>query len=145
MNDHNYLPDVLKDYKCMLEAYTQTMAGCCQPFALVGPDNKMGGVFFINGVVPGHTADFYLWLWNPKCYTATTNKFLTGYIEHYAETDNLARIVCRTPDDKGLGRLLEKLYFKLESRAKNGWKAGGRLQTLFSYRRLFGSNFLGGA
>jgi len=137
MSGKNYLPDVLKEYKCMLGAYTQTMARCCQPFALVGPDNKMGGVFFMSDVAPEHEANFFIWMWNPKCYTATTNKFMYGYIEHYAEENLLARVVCRTPDDEKLGQLLEKLGFKLEGRFSQGYKSGGKLSTLFQYRRKF--------
>jgi RimJ/RimL family protein N-acetyltransferase len=137
LNEKNYLPDILKGMTRMMEEYAHTMSRCCQPFALVGPGNKMGGVFFINGVIPGHEADFYMWMWNPKCYTATTNKFLMGYIEHYAEEYQLARVVCRTPDDKGLGRLLEALGFKLEGRFRNAYKSGGVLTTLYQYRRLF--------
>jgi len=137
LNEKNYLPDVLNDLPRMMEAYTQTMARCCQPFALVGPDNKMGGVFFVSDVIPEHEANFFLWCWDKKCYTATTNKFMYGYIEHYAEENLLARVVCRTPDDKGLGRLLEKLGFKLEGRFSQGYKSGGKLSTLFQYRRKF--------
>lgn len=137
-NSKNFLPDVLMDMKRMLEEYQFMMGRCCQPFALVDNDNKIAGVFFISDVVPGHEATFYAWIWG-KCYTGDTRRFMLEYIEHYAEEYQLARVVCRTTDDKGLGRLLEKLYFKLESRQKFGYKAGGKLMTLYGYRRLFGN------
>ena len=140
-HEKNFLPDVLLDYPRMMEEYQNTMARCCQPFALVGNDNKMGGVFFLSDIVPEHQAVLYIWIWG-KCYTATTHRFMLGYIEHYAEEYQLARVVCRTPDDKRLGRLLERLFFKLESRGAKGYKSGGRLMTLFGYRRLF--NYAGG-
>jgi hypothetical protein len=136
MNEKNYLPDVLKDYKRLVDEYQFMMGRCCQPFALVDGKNQIGGVFFMSDVVPGHEATFYCWIWNPKCYTATTNKFMFGYIEHYAEENQLARVVCRTPDEK-LGRLLECLGFKMESRAARGFKSGGKFLNLYSYRRLF--------
>ena len=131
-----YLPDIYKDYQRMLEKYQQMMCECIQPWCLVH-DGKLGGVFFTSDVVPGHEAVFYIWMWNPKCYTATTKEFIAGYIEHCAENYELDRIVCRTPDDKGLGRLLERLGFKLEARCKNAWKSNGILATLYQYRRLF--------
>ena len=136
-NDKWFLPDILKDYKRMMEEYQNTMARCCSPFALVGNDNKLGGVFFLSDVIPGHEATLYIWIWG-KCYTATTHRFMLGYIEHYAEEYQLARVVCRTPDDKRLGRLLERLFFKLEGRFRSGYKSGGKCSTLFQYRRLFG-------
>jgi RimJ/RimL family protein N-acetyltransferase len=119
----------------MIEEYQFMMGRCCQPFALVDNQNQIGGVFFMSDVVPGHEGVFYIWCWG-KIYSATTHKFLCGYIEHYAEENGLARVVCRTPDER-LGRLLERLGFKLESRQKYGFKAGGKLMTLYGYRRLF--------
>jgi hypothetical protein len=143
MNDKNFLPDVLMDMKRMLEEYQFMMGRCCQPFALVDNDNKIAGVFFISDVVPGHEAVFFCWSWGKWCARATL-RFINEYIEHYAEEYQLARVVCRTPDDKCLGRLLEALFMKLEARMKNGYKSGGKLSCLYQYRRLFGSNFPGG-
>jgi len=105
-SEKNFLPDVLMDMKRMLEEYQFMMGRCCQPFALVGPDNKIGGVFFISDVVPGHEATFFCWQWLKGVITPATLRFINEYIEHYAEENGLARVVCRTPDDKGLGRLL---------------------------------------
>jgi RimJ/RimL family protein N-acetyltransferase len=137
MNEKNFLPDIYHDYPIMIAEYSRRMSECCQPFALVDGKNQLGGMFFISDIVPGHEATFYVWVWNPKCYTATTSRFMAEYIEHYAEEYGLSRVVCRTPDDKKCGRMLEKLFFKLEGRFRNGWKGGGRLSTLFCYRRLF--------
>jgi hypothetical protein len=142
-NEPNFLPDVYKNYKRMLEEYQFMMGRCCQPFALVDNDNKIAGVFFISDVVPGHEATFYAWAWGKWC-TKSTWRFVLEYIEHYAEEYQLARVVCRTPDDKGLGRLLEHMFFKLEARMKNGYKSGGKLSCLYQYRRLFGNNSHGG-
>jgi len=144
MNDRNFLPDVLLDMKRMLEEYQFMMGRCCQPFALVDSKNQIGGVFFISDLVAGHEATFYCWVWGKGVITPATLRFINEYIEHYAEEYQLARVVCRTPDDKGLGRLLEALFMKLEARMKHGYKAGGKLMTLYAYRRLFGSNFPGG-
>ena len=139
MSCNNFLPDVYHDYSRMMEEYSHMLSRCCQPYAMVTPDNKIGGAFFISDVVPGHEAILYVWIWDNRAYTATTARFFGEYIEAAAGENELARIVCRTPDDKKLGRLLEKMGFKLESRAKSGWKGGGRLSTLFGYRRLFRS------
>jgi RimJ/RimL family protein N-acetyltransferase len=135
-NEKFYLPDIYKDYQRMLGKYQQMMCECIQPWCLVA-DNKLGGVFFTSDVVPGHEAVFYIWIWAKGCYTATTKEFINGYIEHCAENYGLDRIVCRTPDDKGLGRLLERLGFKLEGRFRAGYKHGGKLYTLYQFRRLF--------
>ena len=137
MNVPGFLPDVLHDYKRMMLEYQHMMETCCQPFAMVCPDNKMGGAFFLGDVSPGHEGTLFVWIWDPRCYTATTRKFLDGYVEHFAEDMALARMVCRTPDDGKLGRLLERMGFKLEGRFRNGWKGGGRLSPLYQYRKLF--------
>ena len=137
LNEKNYLPDVLRDMKRLVEEYQFMMGRCCQSFALVDNQNQLAGVFWMSEVVPGHEGTVFIWIWG-KCYTATTHRFMLEYIEHYAEEYGLARVVCRTPDDKKLGKLLERLYFKLESRQKFGFKAGGKLMTLYGYRRLFG-------
>ena len=136
-NEKNFIPDVLRDYGRMMDEYSRTMGSCCQPFAMVDCQNKLGGVFFINDVSPGHEAAFYLWIWNPKCYSAGTHRFMGDYIDHCAESNGLSRLVSRTPDDKRLGRLLERLGFKLEGRFKFGYKSGGKLSCLYQYRRLF--------
>jgi RimJ/RimL family protein N-acetyltransferase len=137
LNDRNFLPDVLLDMKRMLEEYQFMMGRCCQPFALVDGKNQIGGVFFISDVVPQHEATFFYWQWLRGVITPATLRFVNEYIEHYAEEYQLARVVCRTPDDKGLGRLLEALGFKLEGRFRNAYKSGGVLTTLYQYRRLF--------
>lgn len=136
MNEKNYLPDVLRDYKRLVEEYQFMMGRCCQPFALVDNKNQLAGVFWMADVVPGHEGTFYIWIWG-KCYTSTTYTFILEYIEHYAEEYQLARVVCRTPDDKKLGELLERLFFKLEGRFSRAYKSGGKLQCLYQYRRLF--------
>jgi len=137
MNDKWYLPDILKDYPRMMERYAKTMGECCQPFGLVNSNNKLGGVFFMSDITPEHEGVFYCWLWDKSCYTPTTHRFMLGYIEHLVEEFGLCRVVCRTPDEQGLGRLLERLFFKLEGRFRSGYKHGGRLYTMFCYRRLF--------
>ncbi len=131
-----FIPDVYRDMPRLIEKHRQTMGECCQPFGIeVG--GELVGVFFMSDVVPEHEGAFYLWLWNKAGWTAKTRRFVCEYIEHFADGWKLARVVARTPDDKGLGRLLESCGFRLESRAKSGYKSGGRLMTLYAYRRLF--------
>lgn len=137
LNSKNFLPDILRDYKALLAEYTHTMGKCVQPFSLVDSKNKLAGVFFINDIVIGHKATLYLWIWGAG-YTNGTRKFIGEYIDSCAEEYQLARVECKTPDDKGLGRILTQLGMKLEGRLKNAWKSGGRLGTLFLYRRLYG-------
>jgi RimJ/RimL family protein N-acetyltransferase len=135
LNEKNYLPDVLHDLPRMMSEYARVMGSCCQPFALVDGKNKMGGVFFISDIEPGHQATFYAWLWG-RVYSATTNRFMMGYIEHYAEEYQLSRVVCRTPDER-LGAMLERLGFKLEGRFAKGYRSGGKSMCLYQHRRLF--------
>lgn len=137
MSEKNYIPDVYHDYQRLLDKYNSVMKECCQPWAMVDGAGKLGGVFYISDIVPGHEGVLYLWLWNPRCYTATTKQFLGEYLEYAARSYELNRLVCRTPDDRGLGRLLDRLGFKLEGRFRNAWKSGGRLSTLFQYRVLY--------
>jgi hypothetical protein len=137
MHDANFLPDVLRDYKCMTGAYISAVECCHQPFALVNGDNKMGGAFFITSIIPGHEATLLCWVWDRKAYTSTTHRIMNDYIGACADEYQLSRLVSRTPDDKKLGKLLEHLGFKLEGRFRSGYKSGGKLQTLFQYRRLF--------
>lgn len=139
LNSKNFLPDILRDYKALLVEYTRTMDKCVQPFALVDPKNKIAGMFFVNDIDPGHKATFYCWVWGAG-YTNGTRKFIREYIDSCAEEYQLARVECRTPDDKKLGRVLAQLGMKLEGRLKNAWKSGGRLGTLFLYRRLYGGS-----
>ena len=131
-----YLPDVYQGYDRMIEKYNEVM-GQCQPWAMVNSKNKLGGVFFTVVTESGHCGEFFVWIWDKTCYSPATHRFMLDYIEYCAESNRLDRIVCRTPDDKCLGRLLERLYFKLEGRFKGGYKCGGRLYTLYQFRRLF--------
>lgn len=139
LNKKNFIPDVYRDYSRLMDEYAHIMSVCCQPYAMVTPDNKLGGVFYISDVVPGHEAVLYVWIWEKKSYSATTARFLREYVESAAEESDLVRLVCRTPDDQKCGHMLEKMGFKLESRCKNGYKSGGRFSTLFGYRKLFRS------
>jgi hypothetical protein len=136
MNDKFYLPDIYRDYARMLGKYQQVMAECRQPFSLVNGDNKLGGVFFMSDIVLNHEGVFYCWIWDKSCYTPTTARFMGEYITHFAEECLLGRVVCRTPDDKGLGRMLERLGFKLEGRFARGFRHGGKSWTMFQYRIL---------
>lgn len=137
INEKNYLPDIYKDYERMLGKYQSVMSECCQPWGFCNHKNQLGGVMFVSDVVPCHEGVLYIWMWDKSCYTATTHRFMMDYIEHCVMSNQLDRMVCRTPDDKGLGRLLERLKFKLEARMKCGYRSGGRSQVLFQYRKLF--------
>ena len=44
MSCNNFLPDVYHDYSRMMEEYSHMLSRCCQPYAMVTPDNKLGGV-----------------------------------------------------------------------------------------------------
>lgn len=137
LNDALYLPDILRNYPQMIEKYAKTMSECLQPWALVGKQNQLGGVVFMSDVVPGHEAVFYCWIWDGSCYTSTTRRFMDEYVAHCAEEFGIHRVVARTPDDKKLGKLLDKMGFRLEGRFRGGFKHGGRLVPLFQFRKLF--------
>jgi len=135
-HDAGYLPDVLKDYKRLIDKYSMMMQTCCQPWGMVNGAGKLGGVFFVGDVEFGHEGVFYAWLWDPKVYTSTTHRFMDGYLCHVAESNRLDRMVCRTPDERLL-ELLERLGFKLEGRFARGYRCGGRSSVLYQARRLF--------
>lgn len=136
LNEMNFLPDVLLDTKKVMETAPIVFSSSCQPFALVSGANKLGGVFYISDVIPGHDATFYIWVWDGKGITSKTLPFIREYIEAVAEEYGLCRVVARTPCKK-LCHLLEHLEFVLEGRFKNGFKSRGKLSVLFQMRRLF--------
>jgi hypothetical protein len=136
LNDKLFLPDIFKDMKRVMEMAPAVFASACQPFAIVGGDNKIGGVFYITDVIPGHEANLYIWVWNGKVVTSKTLPFIREYIEATAEEYGLCRLVARTPCKK-LCHLLKHLGLTEEARLKFGFKSGGRLMTLFQFRRLF--------
>jgi len=137
MSVPGFLPDIYKDMSRMLAKYNSVMAECCQPWALVDGHNQIGGVFFVSDIEPSHQGQFYCWIWKPGCYTVSTHGAMESYLSDCAMSNQLDRISCRTWDDKHLGRLLERLGFKLEGRFSRAWKSAGRLSNLYCYRRLF--------
>jgi hypothetical protein len=136
LNEANYLPDVLMDTKKVMETATSVFCSSLQPFALVNDKNKLGGVFYIGDVIPGHDATFYIWVWDGKCITSKTLPFIREYIEASSEEYGLCRVVARTPCKK-LCHLLEHCGFKMEGRFASGYKSRGKLMTLFQLRVLF--------
>jgi hypothetical protein len=100
----------------------------------VNHKNKLGAVFFVADVVPEHEGVLHFWLWEKSCYSHSVHRFVLDYIEACMAENGLVRVVCRTPDEKGLGRLLERWGFKLEGRFARGWRSGGRSAILFQYR-----------
>ena len=136
LNEKNFIPDILRDTKKVMETAEFVFRSSCQPFALVDGQNKLGGVFYISDVIPGHEATFYIWVWNGKAITSKTLPFIREYIEATADEYGLYRVVARTPCKKCC-HLLEHLGFLLEGRFKNGYKSNGRLCVLFQLRRLF--------
>lgn len=137
LNTPGFLPDIYHDIERLLAKHSQAMAECCQPMAMVDQAGRLGGVFWVGDIEYAHQACLYAWLWSPAVYTATTARAMAEYLTDCAASNQLDRIVCRTPDDRRLGRLLERLGFKLEGRFSRAWKAGGRLQTLYQYRLIF--------
>jgi RimJ/RimL family protein N-acetyltransferase len=136
LNDKDYLPDVLLDTKKVMATAPVVFASSCQPFGIIGGNNKLCGVFYISDVVPGHDATFYIWVWDGKAVSHKTLPFIREYIEATADEYGLYRIVARTPCKK-LCHLLEHLGFTLEGRFKSAWKSRGKLSVLFQLRRLF--------
>ena len=136
LNDKNFLPDVLLDTKKVMETSQVVFSSSCQPFALVSSDNKLGGVFYIGDVIPGHDATFYIWVWDGKAVNHKTLPFIREYIEATAEEYGLCRVVARTPCKK-LCHLLEHLGFLLEGRFKAGSKRRGKTMVLYQMRILF--------
>jgi len=136
LNEKNFLPDVLLDTKKVMETSQIVFSSSCQPFALVSDDNKLGGMFYIGDVIPGHDATFYIWVWDGKSVTSKTLPFIREYIEATADEYGLCRVVARTPCKK-LCHLLEHLGFLMEGRFKSGYKSRGKLCVLFQMRRLF--------
>ena len=133
-----FVPDVYHDLPRLLDKYQKTMAECCQPWCVLNKKGKLGAVFFIGDVVPDHEGVFYLWCWDRCCYTHSVHRFVREYLEACMTENGLIRLVARTHDDKGLGRLLERLGFKLEGRFSRAWRSGGRSSNLYQYRILAG-------
>lgn len=129
-----FVPDVYSDLPRLLEKYQQTMESCCQPWCVVNKKGKLGAVFFVGDIIQDHEGVFYLWCWDKSCYTHNVHRFIGEYIDACMTENGLVRVVSRTPDDKVLGRVLERLGFKLEGRLARAWKSGGRLSVLFQYR-----------
>jgi hypothetical protein len=136
LNKKDFLPDVYHDLPRLIDKYQKVMSECCQPWGVVNQKNKLGAVFFVGDIVPDHEGVFYLWCWDKGCYTHSVHRFVRDYIEACMTENGLVRIVCRTPDEKGLGRVLEHCGFKLEGRFARGWKSGGRSSVLFQYRKF---------
>jgi len=136
LNRKDFLPDVYHDLPRLLDKYQVVMSGACQPYGVVNCKGKLGAVFFVGDVVPDHEGTFYLWCWDKTCYGHSVHRFVRDYIEACMTENGLIRMVCRTPDDKGLGHLLEHLGLKLEGRFARGWKSGGRSSVLFQFRRF---------
>lgn len=132
-----FLPDIYSDLSRMLAKYEQAMSDCCQPWAMLDSRGKLGGVFWVGDIEIAHQACLYIWIWSPACYTATTCRAMAGYISECAKSNQLDRLVCRTWDDLRLGRLLERLGFRLEGRFSRGYKSGGQARTLYQYRKIF--------
>lgn len=132
----SFLPDIYHDLPRLLEKYQQVMCSCCQPWAVTNGKGKLGAVFFVGDIVPDHEGVFYLWCWDKGCYSHSVHRFIRDYIEACMVENGLVRMVCRTPDEKGLGRLLEHCGFKLEGRFARGYKSGGRSSVLFQYRKF---------
>ena len=131
-----FVPDIYNDLARLVPKYEQVMCSCCQPWGVVNGKGKLGAVFFVGDVVPDHEGVFYFWCWDKLCYSHSVHRFVRDYIEACMTENGLVRMVCRTPDEKGLGRLLEHLGFKLEGRFARGFKSGGRSSNLYQYRIL---------
>lgn len=138
LNTPGFVPDVYSDLARLIEKYQVVMASCCQPWGVVNKKNKLGMVFFVGDIVPEHEGVLYIWCWDKACYTHSVHRFVRDYIEACMEGNALVRLVCRTPDEKGLGRLLESLGMKLEGRFSRGYRAGGRSLNMYQYRILAG-------
>lgn len=136
MNRKDFVPDVYRDLPRLLEKYQNVMSECCQPYGVVNGKNKLGCVFFVGDIEPEHQGCFYFWCWDKGCYTPSVHRFVLEYLEACMTENGLIRLVCRTPDEKGLGRLLEHLGFKLEGRFARGFKSGGRPLNMYQYRRF---------
>ena len=130
----NYLPDCIRD----LKELTNSFSFMVNKFGeFMGIDNGgLKGFFFIGDVVPGHEGVFFSWFWGK--FTHGDIRAIQEYLSGYSGLYGLCRIVARTADDKKHGRILEMCGMKLEGRFKSAFKSGGRLSTLYQYRRLFG-------
>ena len=132
-----FLPDVYRDVRRMTDAILLVFSNPLTqtPQAIVQPDGRLCGVFYVGDIVPEHEATFYLWSWD-GAVTPDTARAMTDYIDVSAKSYALRRITCRTPDER-LGAVLERLLgFSQEGRFKFGFRWSGKLMTLYQYRIL---------
>lgn len=132
-----FVPDVYRDDKRLLDAIVFTFANPTtqMPMAIVHPDGRLGGVFYVGDVVPEHEGTLYLWSWG-KCITHSVVRDMKEYIKACADSCALRRLTARTPCEE-LGRVYELLGAKLEGRFARAYKSGGDCKVLFQYRWIF--------
>ena len=131
-----YLPDCLCDVKSVTDIFIRMVNTAPDIVGVYDGAGKLGGVFFLGDIVPGHEATLFSWFWG-KCFTPDTAREIKEYIDENAGVLGLARVEARTADDKKHGKLLELLGLKLEGRFKNAYKSGGKCRALFQYRKLY--------
>lgn len=134
LNRPLYVPDVIHSTKAVIEEATRVFS-TCQPYAIDNDNGKLGGVFFVSNLYPGHECTFFLWAWG-KAITPTTVRFMRDLLDATAEEYGLFRIVAHAAD-KRLGDVFEHLGMTLEANLKFGYKSGGRAMTLYQYRKIY--------
>lgn len=130
----NYVPDIIHEVGKLSDTFVH-MNKTGEEMYGVFTDKGLVGFFFIGDIVPEHEGVLFSWFWDR--FPHGTIRFMRDYVEQIAWKYGLCRITARTIDDKMHGHILEMCGMKLESRAKWAYKSGGRLQTLYTYRKLF--------
>lgn len=133
LHDHLFAPDHVRDMTPLLKRLRAVFAEKeTALFGIYDDDGNMGGVFGLSGVIKGHDATFYLWLWG-KVLTPGLIKNIRNFLTYMKDLYELKRVTTVTADDKHLA-LLGLIGFKVEGRFRAGFKWDGKFFQLYQLR-----------
>ena len=136
LHNDGYVPDCYKDMKRLTAKLASAANGPTPLHGVYNNSGELSGCYLAVVTSPGHEGEFYSWFWKP-CMTTGVIRAIRNYLEKSAHGLCLDRMVARTADEKTHGRVLSLAGMTLEGRFKNAFKCGGKLRTLYQYRRLF--------
>ena len=135
VNDKLFLPDLMRDYKILIDSLSGAFELWPKPFGIYD-NEKLVGVVMMTDIVPEHQARLLVWMWGKRAATNKTIRWLNDYIDYMKNQYALKRIMAQSSCKK-LNRILDMLGFAQEGRFRHAMKWGGKLYTLVQYRRIF--------
>ena len=134
VNDKLFLPDLMRDYKILIDSLSSAFEVWPKPFGIYD-NEKLVGCVLMTDIVPEHQARLLVWLWAKSAATAKTIRWLKDYLDYMKNQYALKRIMAQSSCKK-LSRILRMLGFADEGRFRYGMKWGGKLHTLVQFRRI---------